>query len=83
MDSPIKIKRVRSTHMQSPNLKIIFQICKPVKHGKSLFVCGNIRELGIWNPLNALKLEWHEVYLLKSRVISGKAKYLSLMTHQT
>lgn len=74
MDSPIKLKRVRSNHMQSPDLTIKFQICKSVNHGKGVFVCGNVRELGIWNPLSALKLEWYEVHLLKSRAISGKAK---------
>ena len=50
---------------------IQFSISKKVKYGQGLFVCGSAKEMGEWNPENALKLKWTEVIMILFRMING------------
>ena len=57
-------------------LKLIhFIIKKRVKYGQSVFVCGDIAELGGWNPEKAFRLKWNEVNLILLRVTSGVVRF--------
>lgn len=44
--------------------QISFSIAKKVKYGQAIYVCGNIKELGMWNPEKSLRLRWTEVNYL-------------------
>jgi hypothetical protein len=44
--------------------KIHFSMRKRVRFGQGLFVCGNIPELGLWEPSKAYRLKWNEVPFL-------------------
>jgi len=52
----------RSIHWKdSQDLFLYFTINKKVEFGYSLYVCGNIVELGNWDIKYALKLNWRDV----------------------
>jgi hypothetical protein len=44
--------------------KILFSLKKRVNFGQGIYVCGNISELGLWEPSRAYRLKWNEVLLL-------------------
>lgn len=41
--------------------KIHFSVGKKVRYGQGVFVCGNVPELGNWDPSKAYRLKWREV----------------------
>lgn len=43
--------------------KIRFSLRKRVNFGQAVYVCGNILELGHWDPSKAYRLKWNEVHL--------------------
>lgn len=51
--------------------KIHFTIKKKVKFGEAIYVCGNINQLGKWDPSKSYKLQWNNVIIDIFRVIYG------------
>jgi hypothetical protein len=41
--------------------KIHFSMRKRVKYGQAIFVSGDLRPLGCWQPERAFRLKWTEV----------------------
>ncbi len=39
-------------------VNVLFQLHKPCKFGEAWAVCGNVPELGAWDPKRALPLRW-------------------------
>jgi len=53
-----RVRKFHSNPIPSTNLWIYFSIHKKVEFGESLYVSGNVEELGNWDPKNAIRLEW-------------------------
>ncbi|CAD8126738.1 unnamed protein product [Paramecium sonneborni] len=47
---------------------LTFQIQFPLSFGEAVYVCGNSKELGHWNPMQAKRMQWSEGDIWKSRV---------------
>ncbi|CAD8126577.1 unnamed protein product [Paramecium sonneborni] len=45
---------------------LTFQIQFPLAFGEAVYVCGNSKELGHWNPMQALRMQWSEGDIWKS-----------------
>ena len=42
-------------------IDVFFKVNYNTQFGRSLYICGNVKEMGNWNPLYAFKLKYSEV----------------------
>lgn len=56
--------------------EIIFEVVKKVRFGRAVFVAGSPRELGAWDPHQAVRLEWNEGGKWRGRVKVARANRL-------
>jgi hypothetical protein len=45
-------------------VKILFSIRREVRFGQAIYVCGNLSQLGGWQPEHAFRLRWNQVIMI-------------------